>query len=525
MRYFELFEGAQPPINWVPSIRDAHDIAAGEAAVVWVDVEKFDKAWSKDYCYLPKSGVEHIAGRYQRFGEWLQKGEPVEMPICSLGPDYKRKHSVVFGNGRHRFSWLRDHGARAIPVVTSVEDAEDMRELYGATVEKTIIREGRIEVHPYTDFMDNKLDLKVCWNPSPSQAKGLIDQSERQSLRGLVVGKDICVWDGYYVHHEDMEGILGCEPIPQRRGKFFLKNDGGYRIVYGPWFWHKDWFQSIIPISRLIAGGFATPNDHNSLGEGRLDELRGVRNDPGVQHFQDLMKDDDYNKVIRRLDRFKEFTTWLSNNNYTPLGNGCFGLVFTRPDLPYAIKIFKNDPAYLKFVELCLQRQSDPHLPKFRGKIMRLDDHFAVRMEKLIDCKPMILSGLRDYANRPRNVTSEDFITEQNTIMQKQHRFYVVDHAITLCAYEMLELGDEYDSDDWNKLVKEKESLEDDLRWANSDRAENFIELMTTQKGILETVDFLRQHWRTEMDLHNGNVMIREDGTLVIIDPFAGSGD
>ena len=76
-----------------------------------IDVEKFDKAWSKDPYYIPpKSRMG--SQRKKQFLEFLKTNTPIILPEIRLidgVPD--------FINGKHRFSVLRDLGLKRIPVV------------------------------------------------------------------------------------------------------------------------------------------------------------------------------------------------------------------------------------------------------------------------------------------------------------------------------------------------------------------------------------------------------------------------
>ena len=76
--------------------------------------------------------------------------------------------------------------------------------------------------------------------------------------------------------------------------------------------------------------------------------------------------------------------TKLLYNGFKKIGNGKFGKVFGHPNLNYIIKIFRKDDGYINFYKLAIQHQDNPHFPKFRGKLIKIDENlFAIRMEKL----------------------------------------------------------------------------------------------------------------------------------------------
>ena len=81
---------------------------------VWVSVAKVNERWkrNKGLCFGPRTVKRQI--RYWRFNEWIKTNSVVHMPIIHLMND----GSITFTDGRHRFSWFRDHGLKEMPVIT-----------------------------------------------------------------------------------------------------------------------------------------------------------------------------------------------------------------------------------------------------------------------------------------------------------------------------------------------------------------------------------------------------------------------
>lgn len=97
---------------------------------VWIDVKKFDAYWKQtgdDYIGLGGTGAV-IADRYPRFGEWLKRGEPVEIPTLA-----SNNETICFTDGRHRFAWFRDHGIEILPVFVAVETMGLIRAQFGVS--------------------------------------------------------------------------------------------------------------------------------------------------------------------------------------------------------------------------------------------------------------------------------------------------------------------------------------------------------------------------------------------------------
>lgn len=133
MRWSEIL-GESKAIQWKAPHYSDHE-------VVWVDPNLVDQSWSKDKDHYI-SGPDHknaIGKRYDRFGSWLSTArEPVEMSVLSL--DWKNE--IYFSNGRHRFVWMKSHGAQAIPVLVPSEQAQEIKDRFGAAHQETMIDEA-----------------------------------------------------------------------------------------------------------------------------------------------------------------------------------------------------------------------------------------------------------------------------------------------------------------------------------------------------------------------------------------------
>jgi hypothetical protein len=133
MRLTELFENLDNALETAspPKIQWKMPRNSPEYTSVWIDVAKLDHSWKNDKGFYITSGGggDAIKGRYQRFGDWLQQGLPVEMPEVSINERYQR---IQFGNGRHRFRWLVDHGVTRLPVCVPKEQAQEIKKRFGA---------------------------------------------------------------------------------------------------------------------------------------------------------------------------------------------------------------------------------------------------------------------------------------------------------------------------------------------------------------------------------------------------------
>lgn len=166
------------------------------------------------------------------------------------------------------------------------------------------------------------------------------------------------------------------------------------------------------------------------------------------------------------------------------IGYGVFGMVYYHPKWPYVLKTFKSDDAYLKFARYAYDNPH-PSFPKFYGKPQRVDPKIAtindkrylVRIEKLkpiskknfnkIDFK---LSNFFKLIHNPDDVTDG----ERHTLLNMKNQI----HKVSKSVYKLLE--------GWY-LIKRDLNL--------------------------------------QVDLHDGNIMVRNDGQYVWVDPVMVDGE
>lgn len=173
--------------------------------------------------------------------------------------------------------------------------------------------------------------------------------------------------------------------------------------------------------------------------------------------------DKDGNPLSYPRDKFNNLVQALEKQGWRKLGSGVFAQVLEHPKFPYVIKMFANDPAYMRYFNWARQNQDNPHVPKIRGKFIKIaNDVYAIRMEKLIQ--------LPQY-NDPMFV---DYVSPE-----LKHRT----------------LGYIFDPKNYDYLK------------------ENYPKLYEVIAAINSMVKYT--------DIHSENVMMRKDGTLVITDPMA----
>ncbi|WP_342251442.1 hypothetical protein [Sphingomonas sp. OTU376] len=102
--------------------------------IAWVDVAAFDRAWGRTDQHIVPGGSNGQDSRYRKAGEWFAENSHSNMFVASLDED-----GVLFTDGRHRFSWLRDRGVAAIPIQISPYEAAEFEQLFGTTLRVSLL--------------------------------------------------------------------------------------------------------------------------------------------------------------------------------------------------------------------------------------------------------------------------------------------------------------------------------------------------------------------------------------------------
>jgi hypothetical protein len=100
---------------------------------VVIDVSKVDADLRLDPDqYVGAGGTGTIAGRIERFGQFLDKARekriPVEMPRMQIRD---ATNLITISDGRHRFAVFRDEGATHLPVSVPAREAAEIKRRYG----------------------------------------------------------------------------------------------------------------------------------------------------------------------------------------------------------------------------------------------------------------------------------------------------------------------------------------------------------------------------------------------------------
>jgi hypothetical protein len=117
-------------VNWTPrSIGAGWDVEPD--AQIWVGVALVETSFIAGDQYVGPEGSGHgQAGRYENIGRHILSGHPLGMPAIAL----TEAGQIRFSDGRHRFAWVRDHGAAALPVMVDPAMAGRLSTLFGSSL-------------------------------------------------------------------------------------------------------------------------------------------------------------------------------------------------------------------------------------------------------------------------------------------------------------------------------------------------------------------------------------------------------
>jgi hypothetical protein len=106
-----------------------------ECVRVWINISKLDAMLAvRPSEYVGFAGENGIIGKYAGVDDFVRsKNEALYMPTAGIhSPEGGAGHRIVYIlDGRHRFAWMRDHDAEALPVSAPTEEAQEITKLVG----------------------------------------------------------------------------------------------------------------------------------------------------------------------------------------------------------------------------------------------------------------------------------------------------------------------------------------------------------------------------------------------------------
>jgi len=119
----------------------------------------------------------------------------------------------------------------------------------------------------------------------------------------------------------------------------------------------------------------------------RISELVGAKKHPAFKAAKAFAaKPDDIWDNSYSPAEFDNLSKQLKKLGWRPAGNGTYAAVYENPKFNYVLKIFTHeDVGYKQYLNYIIANQSNPFVPKLRGKMVKLSaTAYAVRMEQLM---------------------------------------------------------------------------------------------------------------------------------------------
>jgi hypothetical protein len=176
----------------------------------------------------------------------------------------------------------------------------------------------------------------------------------------------------------------------------------------------------------------------------RLYELTGYKNNEIYQLGSKIGPGtgDEFDGKAYDIDAMTAFKDKLKAAGWKEIGSGWYAVVFENPKYPYVIKVVNNNPRYLKFLHLVAQNQSNPFLPKIRGKFIKLNQQTqAVRMEKLTPLLGRDDPALKKYIdpNIPKELFTHWLFKDYDALFSEENKEYLKEKFPQLLqAYNLL---------------------------------------------------------------------------------------
>jgi hypothetical protein len=201
----------------------------------------------------------------------------------------------------------------------------------------------------------------------------------------------------------------------------------------------------------------------------KLFEIIGLKNPSEIKDFKNTFVDPKINTQVqtqaaRKNPKWKKsLKDSMKKYGFELIGAGINGAVFKNPNYPFVLKIYRTDQGFDEWLYFCRTNKDNPYLPKIKGQPIVINKIFtAVRLEPL---KELLASDIYE-------------------------------------AYIFLNKLEKLEKLESSALKNKKEIIE---------KSDNYY--------LVKIIKFL-QNFEPFRDLSDHNLMRRENGDFVIIDPI-----
>jgi hypothetical protein len=186
------------------------------------------------------------------------------------------------------------------------------------------------------------------------------------------------------------------------------------------------------------------------------------------------------------------FQDKLSKLGWEPLGNGNFSSVFVNPKKNYVLKITdKPDPGYAEYVAL-IKKTRNKHFPKISD----------LKMLSFPNLQPPVRMMGHGMVNRP---DTEYYVY----LIEKLYPITYVDDVNKSAVGRYCYLVAYFHYETLTKIF--------------ADREMNVPRFLRNDPSLVDALKYVGKNASLNvwLDIHGSNIMQRDDGTVVITDPYA----
>ncbi len=425
---------------------------------VMINVAKLDASFAKDReFYVGPQGAGGIAGRYERFGNWLKGGEAIGMPEVCLND----KGEISFINGRHRFAWMRDNGVTKLPVAVPAGDAKAVQAKFGMA---TRMVEDVLEFNTPGEVLDTR------------EFGGL---TFKRQEGGMHLGHMWFVYRG--------EQIIGAFAEDWRYDCLVIHTD-----LY-PEFTRSGFGSIIYDFADTLAaerGLEVAPAYLQTDAAKRFWEKRRASKMTEGWHEE--------KSKIDAIDgeRWTHLEALFASKGFHPIGSGSKSRVYGSDSYPYVVKLFRKDRAYEAFLNFA-KAFPNKHYAKARGEVKTISDEGEYRIIRLEKLQRASEATARMYQESIRALTA------LRVLKALEHH----DEDDLIASFERFANYGIKDNAHLMAMIEKDEQVLADMN-------PTFVEAMR------QIIDSFSESEVGAFDTNPANVMERPDGTPVIIDPL-----
>lgn len=186
-----------------------------------------------------------------------------------------------------------------------------------------------------------------------------------------------------------------------------------------------------------------------------------------------------------------ELIKWLKTNGFQKLGGGVFAAAYAKPGHNRVVKVSnRQDDCWIKFAQWSMTKTNNKHLPK--------------------------IPWIKRYQGKRKGKATEFFITiiERLNPLTNKAISQITDPGVLFGLMHYANL--DYDTEE---SIEQAMSKQPNPKIFQSNRLAAKLRNHPFIRAIEQVNSLSGDCWS---DLHSGNLMVRNDGTVIITDPIAG---